>query len=424
MTKIAFIDLTFCWPQWVPSSLELKEVASRLQKHGYKINLFYPCFTEYLPRGVITSNLPFPTTPIPFNRFTFNFYFLAKRMKKEIEKFSPHYVFIWDGYSLKPHIVMEFFKDFPVILKLCSFEILCIKTTLFNNNMSVCNNLFLKNPDQCIECYFKGNIFKNFINTFFRPNVSTRFYHLAHEFFSSLAFRNSYIGTIKESFEKAESVIVSNSFAKNLLDGYSSNIKIIHHGVDSKYFYPGKEAMKKYKGIFMPERLDGLEHGFPAFVSAVEALLNNNVKILLIHDDFFEPIRSDRFKSNNYLFFFQSRKGIQPELYQMSDITVHPNVKPDSNGLRAVEAMACGKPVIASDIGVFKDIVDDGKTGFLVEPGNNNQLSEKIDILLRDDKLRTEMGKEGRKKVEAEYEWDIIIQRDYLPLFRNYGNDN
>ena len=82
------------------------------------------------------------------------------------------------------------------------------------------------------------------------------------------------------------------------------------------------------------------------------------------------------------------------------------------------------KPVIASNIGVFKDIVDDEKTGFLVEPENNNQLSEKIDILLRDDKLRTEMGKEGRKKIEAEYEWDIIIQRDYLPLFRNYGNDN
>ncbi len=345
-------------------------------------------------------------------------------MRREIEKFKPHYIFIWDGYSLKPHLVMEFFRDFPVIFKLSSFEILCIKTTLFNNNNSVCDNIFPKNPGQCIECYFRENMFKTFINTFFRPNVTTRFYHLAHEFFSALAFRPSYIDKIKESFKMAETVVVSNKFTKNLLDGYSSNIKIIPHGVDSKYFHPGKETMKKYKSIFMPERLDALDNGFPAFISAVEPLFKNNVKILLVNDDFFEPIRSDRFKENNYLLFFQLMKGIVPEIYQMSDITVHPNVKPDSNGLRAIEAMACGKPVIASKIGVFNDIVDEGKTGFLVEPANNDQLSEKIDILLKDDKLRTEMGKEGRKKIEAEYEWDIIIRRDYLPLFKKSGKGN
>jgi len=423
MNKIAVIDLTFCWPPWVPSSFEIKEILCRLQARGLKVNLFFPHFTGYFPRGLITSKLPFPVTPVSFNRFTFNTIFLQKRIRKAVENFNPDCILIWDGYSLKPHLALDLSKDFPVIIKLCSYEILCLKTTLLADDSSICDNTFLKNPQKCIHCYFKGDLFKNFIKTFFRQKAGSRFHQLAHEFFSASAFKPSYPDIIKKSFNNVKAVIVSNNFTKGLFEGYCAKIKVIPHGVDSKLFKPGMEFKKKYKGVFMPERLDGLNQGFFTFVEAIEALLSfnnniNNIKILLFSDEYFSPIRSERFKGNNYLFFFPSREGITPELYQMSDITVHPHVSPESQGLRLIEAMACGKPVIASKAGVFNDIVEDGKTGFLVEPASKDRLLEKMDLLLKNDEMCKSMGKEARIKVEAEYDWDIIIERDYIPLLQ------
>jgi len=424
MNKIAAIDLTFCWPTWVPSSFEIKEILCRLQTRGFKVNLFFPYFTEYFPRGLVTSKLPFPATPVPFNRFTFNIHFLKKRMRKAVEGFQPDSVFIWDGYSLKPHLALDLSKDFPVILKLCSYEILCLKTTLLADDLTICDNTFLKNPQKCIQCYFKGGLFKDFMKTFFSRKAGSRFHQLAHEFFSSLAFKPYYTDIIKKSLKNVKAVIVSNNFTKGLLEGYCSDIKVIPHGVDSKLFKPGMEIKKKYKGVFMPERLDGLNQGFFTFVEAVESLLSfnnnaNNIKILLFSDEYFSPIHSERFRGNNYLFFFPARDGIAPELYQMSDITVHPHVRPESQGLRAIEAMACGKPVIASKVGVFKDIVEEGKTGFLVEPASKDRLLEKMDFLLKNDEMRMEMGKKARIKVEAQHDWDKIIERDYIPLLQN-----
>ena len=81
--------------------------------------------------------------------------------------------------------------------------------------------------------------------------------------------------------------------------------------------------------------------------------------------------------------------------------------------------MACGKPVIASKVGVFKDIVEEGKTGFLVEPASKDRLLEKMDFLLKNDEMRMEMGKKARIKVEAQHDWDKIIERDYIPLLQN-----
>jgi glycosyltransferase involved in cell wall biosynthesis len=76
---------------------------------------------------------------------------------------------------------------------------------------------------------------------------------------------------------------------------------------------------------------------------------------------------------------------------------------PESFGNTIIEAMALNKPVIASRVSGPDEIVLDGETGFLVEPGNVEQLAEKMFAILDDRELAEELGKNGRHLVENRY---------------------
>jgi len=58
----------------------------------------------------------------------------------------------------------------------------------------------------------------------------------------------------------------------------------------------------------------------------------------------------------------------------------------------------------------LKDIVDDKKTGLLIEPGNKKQLKEAIELLIRNPKLRQKLGEEGRKIVKKKFDGDKIAK--------------
>jgi 1,2-diacylglycerol 3-alpha-glucosyltransferase len=79
--------------------------------------------------------------------------------------------------------------------------------------------------------------------------------------------------------------------------------------------------------------------------------------------------------------------------------------------LPIVEAQSCEKPVVAFNIGPHPEIIENGTTGFIVPPTNVNALAEAIIKLLKDDKLRQEMGENAYKTVKEKFSWDKIAQR-------------
>jgi len=100
-----------------------------------------------------------------------------------------------------------------------------------------------------------------------------------------------------------------------------------------------------------------------------------------------------------------------PDLYRQHDILVFPSLVSEAFGRVAIEAMAAGKPVVASSIGGVTDIVEDAKTGFLVKPGDIEGLRKALERLISDEKLRENMGREGRKSVEERYNADAITKK-------------
>ena len=79
-------------------------------------------------------------------------------------------------------------------------------------------------------------------------------------------------------------------------------------------------------------------------------------------------------------------------------------------GLVYLEAMACGKPVIGGAHGGAPEVIEDSKTGYLVEHGDPAQLAMAIETLLADPQLREEMGRRGKKRVENEFRFSVFAK--------------
>jgi glycosyltransferase involved in cell wall biosynthesis len=100
--------------------------------------------------------------------------------------------------------------------------------------------------------------------------------------------------------------------------------------------------------------------------------------------------------------------------YSDCDVLVLPS-KTEGWGLSLMEAMACGKPVVASRAGGIPELVRDGTDGILVRSGDVRGLADSIVKLLADPDLRAKMGNEGRKRVQ-EFSWDEtakVVLREY-----------
>ena len=76
------------------------------------------------------------------------------------------------------------------------------------------------------------------------------------------------------------------------------------------------------------------------------------------------------------------------------------------------EAGVCGIPVVATNIGSISEVVIDGKSGFLVEPNNSEQLAEAINKILSNPELAEEMGKFGREYIEKNFSHKIIADKN------------
>lgn len=82
-----------------------------------------------------------------------------------------------------------------------------------------------------------------------------------------------------------------------------------------------------------------------------------------------------------------------------------------------LEYMAFGKPVIATSGGGTDEIVEDSKTGFLINPFNPCQLAEKIEVLLSDQALRTNFGKAGQERIKTRFSIDNMVS-EYISQYK------
>ena len=99
-----------------------------------------------------------------------------------------------------------------------------------------------------------------------------------------------------------------------------------------------------------------------------------------------------------------------PELYSASDIFVLPAIY-ENFPFAILEAQATALPVISTKVGGIPEFLADKKNGFLIDPGDPKQLTQRVLTLLQDPKLAEEMGRRGRKLIEEKFAWRLITDQ-------------
>ena len=218
-----------------------------------------------------------------------------------------------------------------------------------------------------------------------------------------------------------------------LYDAPRDKMVIIPPGVDTDVFHPvpshrAREILGRYdeKTVLFVGRIDpvkGLDTWFRAMKLVVDddPALRQHMCVCLIGGDLDDDIDPDselarlvelkeELGIGDIVTFLGSRAQAALPFYYSSAAAVVMPSRYESFGLAALEAMACGAPVVASDVGGLSFLVRDGVTGFLVPEGNAEKFAEKISLLLHQPQLRAGMGKRG--VVEAqEYAWSQIAER-------------
>ena len=234
-------------------------------------------------------------------------------------------------------------------------------------------------------------------------------------------YKRSYETILKES---SKVICVSNFLFKELTSFYDiskENIEVIPNGIDLERFKlaeGGKELKSKLhlngeKIILYVGRLS-YEKGLNILLLALKKVLerDRNVVLVIVGDG---PIRNElKIMSlklgidSNVLFVRSLESNRLPSYYSMADVVVIPSIY-EAQSLVSLEAMASGKPIIASNIGGLKEIVTN-EVGLLVEPYDCKALSEAILYLLSNEELRKLMSLKAREEAKK-YDIRVILPK-------------
>jgi len=186
---------------------------------------------------------------------------------------------------------------------------------------------------------------------------------------------------------------------ERMISAYNVFSDVVYPGVDDSIFNP---LLKKKKNqiLFVGDRTDLLD-GFDLANSAVNFLPKNirlNLKVISWNKD-----NSQRVSEKQLC-----------EIYNESLMTLCAN-RYETFGLVPLESMACGTPVIATNIGGHRETVINNLTGFLVEP-SVKEISNKILNLLTNRKLLEKFSFNSRKHIKKNWSWDhcILDLEEYL----------
>ena len=100
------------------------------------------------------------------------------------------------------------------------------------------------------------------------------------------------------------------------------------------------------------------------------------------------------------------------KLYQRAAVTVLPSIdQSEAFGIVLAESMACGTPVVSSDLPGVRAVYENGVSGFSVPPRDEKALAEKIGYILDNPAKAREMGRAGRRLVGERYDWNVIGEK-------------
>lgn len=232
----------------------------------------------------------------------------------------------------------------------------------------------------------------------------------------------------RKVMESADGLVVSTEMEKDDLIGLyqasRAKIKVVPAGVDLELFYPrDKDEAKQKLGleenrvILYVGRIEPLK-GIEILLEAVKLLEDSeDTRLVIVGGSLEDDAELERLKG------LSERLGIEgkvtftgsvpqemlPDFYSAADAFVLPSYY-ESFGLVALEAMACGTPVVVSRVGGLKTFIKQGETGYLIPWRCPEPFAQRLDMLLANPALKESMGRAARAQA-LEMSWSGVADR-------------
>ena len=214
------------------------------------------------------------------------------------------------------------------------------------------------------------------------------------------------------------SIAVSPAARRYVNNTFPGDYEIIPNGIDFDHFSTKAVPYPKYQdgklNILFVGRLEkrkGLRYLLEAYGNLKWE--NPNIRLIVVGPG--NPDKeSYRILSSHNLqdveFVGRVSYDDLPRYYASADIFCSPATGAESFGIVLLEAMAAGKPVIASDIEGFRGVMTHGEQGLLVPKKNGDALADALSTLANDPELRLKLGAQGNKTAE-DYRWEVVAGR-------------
>ncbi len=206
---------------------------------------------------------------------------------------------------------------------------------------------------------------------------------------------------------------------------------IIPNGVDLSHFNPQVAPIERFKDgkinilfVGRMERRKGLDYLLRAYADLKEE--NANIRLIVVGPG--KRLRQgyERLVRNRDIKDVEFEGSVSyedlPRYYKTADIYCSPATGYESFGIVLLEAMALGKPVVASRIEGYRRVVTHNHDGILVPPKNTRELARALKKLITDENLRLKMGRQGIETAKN-YDWEKIALQ-ILAFYQQVINHN
>ena len=233
------------------------------------------------------------------------------------------------------------------------------------------------------------------------------------------------IGSIGDiiSSQRSDLIICPNKHLKHMIKKYclypEDKIIVINNGIEtgknivniSDLININGYELEKDGYLLFVGRLDPIK-GIEYLIEAFRKIKTRyRLKLVIAGTGFHETYLKKISVDEDILFIgYVADKNDLAALYENSLMLILPSLY-EAIPMVLLEAMAYGKPIVASRVGGIPEFVLDGKNGYLVDPRNSDELAEKISRLVEDSELRTRIGSYNTRYVEKKYSLKMMVNK-------------
>lgn len=234
-------------------------------------------------------------------------------------------------------------------------------------------------------------------------------------------------------YNRCDQIIAPSQSAANFLRhfGVIRPVRAISNGVDLHRFYiyfPLEYFRDKYhlpadKLVLYIGRVDKDKSIDVLFEAFKKVLATDRAHLVVVGggskaEDFIKLARKDFGDHVTFTGPVDHESDDLIALYQLADVFVTPSPI-ETQSISTMEAMAAGRAIIGANGGALPELIEDGHNGYLFEPGNTDELAEKIIDLLRDDKKRRQFGEESLELINRhELDQNLELYENLYHLHR------